>query len=99
MTETPAPGRPTDPLSIVALAAGIGALVLSLTSVLPLMGMCLGPLSGIAALVALVSGVASIVRTTLDKELDGRLQAFAGVFLALLWGVAAAILFSFVARH
>lgn len=99
MTTAPAPGRPTDPLSIVALAAGIGAIVLALTSVLPLLGMCLGPLSGVSALVALVTGLTSVARTTLDKGLDGRLQAIAGVFLALLWGVAAAILLSYVARH
>lgn len=86
-------------MSIVALAAGIGALVLALASVLPLMGMCFGPLSALSALVALLTGLASVVRTTVNRELEGRPQAFAGLFLALLWATAATLLFLYASRH
>ena len=86
-------------MSIIALAAGIGAVVLALTSVLPLIGMCLGPLSALSALVALITGLASVVRTTVNRELEGRPQAFAGLFLALLWATAATLLFLYASRH
>ena len=99
MTTAPAPGQPTDPLSIVSLAAGIAALVLTLASVLPLMGMCFGPLSALAAMTALISGLVSVARTTINRELDGRLQAVAGLFLALLWGGLATLLYLYLSRH
>lgn len=86
-------------MSIVALAAGIGAVVLALGSVLPLMGMCLAPLSVLSAFVALVTGLASVVRTTVNRELEGRPQAFAGLFLALLWASGATLLYLYVSRH
>ncbi len=99
MTPVEGDGRPTDPLSIVALAAGIGALVLALTAVLPLVGMCLAPLSALSALVALVTGLASVVRTTVNRQLDGRLQALTGLGLALLWSAGAGLLYLFASRH
>jgi ABC-type Na+ efflux pump permease subunit len=86
-------------MSIIALAAGIAALVLALASVLPLMGMCFGPVSGLFALVAFITGLASVVRTTLNREIEGRPQAFAGLFLSLVWATAATLLFLFASRH
>lgn len=93
------PTRPADPLSILSLGAGIGALVLALFSVLPLAGMCLMPLSAISMLVALISGIASVIRTTLKPELDGRLQALTGIMLALIWCGVAVMFFVFVYRN
>lgn len=93
------PGRQTDPLSILSLAAGIASLVLSLFSVMPLAGMCLMPLAAISMLVAAISGVTSLVRTTINPQLEGRLQAIAGIVMALLWCGVAVMLFTFVARN
>lgn len=93
------PGRQADPLSILSLATGIASLVLSLFSVLPLAGMCLMPLAAICMLVALISGVASLVRTAINPELDGRPQAIAGIVMALTWCGVAVLLFTFVARN
>ena len=90
---------PADPLSILALAAGIGALVLALFSVLPLAGMCLMPLSALCTVTALVSGVASVVRTTLNPKLEGRAQALVGIAFALVWCGVAVMLFVFVYRN
>jgi hypothetical protein len=95
----PEAAQPADGLSVLSLAAGIGAVVLILFSVLPLIGWCLGPLSGVSALVALVTGIASLVRTTLRPQLEGRWQALAGIALALLWGAGAAVLALVVWRH
>lgn len=98
-TNTPHAGQPTDPLSILSLAAGIASLVLAVFSVLPLAGMCLMPIAALSMLVALVSGVASIVRTTLNPQLQGRAQAIAGVLMAITWCGVATLLFMFIARH
>lgn len=92
------PTRPADPLSIVSLAAGIAALLLALVSVMPLVGMCTMPISAICVLTSVISGIASLIRTALKPELDGRYQALAGLGLSLVWGVAAAILAMFAAR-
>ena len=92
------PTRPADPFSILSLAAGIAALCLALVSVMPLLGMCAMPISAICVLTSVISGIASLVRTTLKPELDGRYQALAGLGLCLLWGVAAAILAMYATR-
>lgn len=90
--------RPADPLSILSLATGLGALVFALFSVIPMAGMCLMPLSAICALLALVSGVASVIRTTLQPGLDGRAQAITGIGLSLTWGGCVALLAYFVSQ-
>lgn len=99
MTPDGAQARPADPLSIVALAAGIGALVLALLSVLPFMAMCFGPFSALAALVGLVTGVASVVRTSLNRQLDGRLQALTGLGLSLVCLMLAGGVALYATRH
>jgi hypothetical protein len=99
MTPDGVQARPTDPLSIVALAAGIGALVLALLSVLPLMAMCFGPISALSALVGLVTGLASVIRTSVNRELDGRLQALTGLGLSLVWVMLAGGLALYATRH
>ncbi len=91
--------RPADGLSILALASSIAALVLMLFSIMPLLALCLGPLSVLSAAVAVVSALASLVRTTLKPELDGRWQALAALTLMTVWGAGAWILFSVVSRH
>lgn len=93
-----APTRPADPLSIVSLAAGIAALCLALVSVMPLVGMCAMPISAICVLTSVICGIASLVRTAIKPELDGRHQALAGLGLSLVWGVAVAILAMFATR-
>jgi hypothetical protein len=90
--------RPADPLSIVSLAAGIASLVMSLFAVLPMVGMCLMPVAALCALTGLITGIVSAIRTTLKPELDGRLQAFAGIGLSLVWVGAATLLAFFVTR-
>ena len=92
------PTRPADPLSILSLATGIAALCLALVSVMPLVGMCAMPISAICVLTSLVSGIASLIRTAIKPELDGRYQALSGIGLSLVWGLAAAILAMFAAR-
>lgn len=91
--------RPADPLSILSLAAGIASLVLAMFSVVPMVGWCLMPVGGLAALTALVTGVASIVRTTMKPELDGRQQGIAGALMGLLWCGVALMMFTYLARH
>jgi hypothetical protein len=91
--------RPADELSVLALAAGIGALVLLLFSVLPFVGVCLGPLSALSAALALITGIVSLVRTTMKPELDGRYQALAGIALALVWGAMATVALLIVRRY
>jgi hypothetical protein len=91
--------RPADELSVVSLAAGIGALVLLLFSVLPFVGVCLAPLSALSALAAIITGVASLIRTRLKPELDGRYQALSGIALALVWGAMATVAFLIVRRY
>jgi hypothetical protein len=93
-----APTRPADPLSILSLATGIAAVLLALVSVMPLVGMCALPISALCVLTSVISGVASLIRTAVKPELDGRYQALAGLGLCLLWGAAAAILAVFASR-
>ncbi len=90
--------READPLSILSLAAGIGAMVLAAFSLLPLAALCTLPLSLICVLTSVISGIASLVRTTLEPGLEGRLQALAGLGLSLLWCLVAALIFLFAAR-
>jgi MFS-type transporter involved in bile tolerance (Atg22 family) len=90
--------RPTDPLSILSLAGGIAALLLAAFSVVPLFGLCTMPLSVISVLTSIVAGIASVVRTTLKPQLDGRLQAIAGLGLSLVWCLVAVLLFMFASR-
>lgn len=91
--------RPADGLSILSLAAGIASLVLVLFSVMPLLGWCTMPLSALSAAVALISGIASVIRTSLNKTLEGRAQAITGLVLSLVWFAGAALLLTFAARH
>lgn len=90
--------RPADPLSIVSLAAGIASLVLAVFSVLPLVAMCFMPLSVICVVTSLITGIVSLVRTTVRPELEGRWQALAGLGLSLVWCGAAAVLLLFAMR-
>ena len=90
--------RPADSLSIVSLAAGIAALVLAVFSVLPLVGMCTMPLSVLSVLTSLITGIVSLVRTTVRPELEGRWQAIAGLGLSVLWCGAVAVLLLFAMR-
>ena len=83
MTKRP-PTRPADPLSVLSLAGGIGALVFAAISVVPLFGLCTFPLSVLCVLTSVVSGIASLVRTTMKPELEGRLQALSGLGLSLV---------------
>jgi len=86
-------------MSIVALAAGIASLVLMLFSLMPMLGWCTAPISALSAALALITGIASLVRTTLNPKLEGRWQALAGLFFALIWGAGAAILLNVLSRH
>ena len=90
--------READPLSILCLAAGIGALVLAAFSLLPLAALCTLPLSIFCVLTSVVSGVVSLVRTTLKPELEGRMQALFGLGLSLLWCLSAGLILLFAAR-
>lgn len=90
--------RPADSLSILSLAGGIAALVLAVFSVLPLVGMCTMPLSVLSVLTSIVCGLVSLVRTTVKPELEGRLQAIAGLGLSLVWCGAVALLLLFAMR-
>ena len=90
--------RPADPLSVLCLAAGIAALALAAISVVPLFGLCTMPLSVICVLTSVLSGLASLVRTTMKPELEGRLQALFGLGLALVWCGVAALFFVFASR-
>lgn len=93
-----APTRPADPASILSLAAGIGALVLALFSVLPMVGICTLPLSVICVAVSVVSAVASLIRTAINPALEGRMQALAGLGLSLLWCAGAGLIFVYTTR-
>lgn len=92
------PTRPADGLSILSLAAGIACLVFAAFSLVPLFGLCTMPLSVISVLTSLVSGVASLVRTSLKPELEGRLQALAGLGFSLIWCLVATLFFVFASR-
>lgn len=89
---------PADPLSLISLAAGIGALIFALFSMLPLFGLCLMPLSIISAALSLITGVGSLVRCGLNPQLGGRPQALAGLGLSLVWCVVAALMALFLLR-
>ncbi len=69
-----------------------------IVSVLPFVGMCTMPLSVICVMFSFISGVASVIRTTLNPSLEGRQQALMGLLLCLLWGCGAALVFVFVSR-
>lgn len=90
--------RPADPLSILCLAAGIAALVLAAFSLIPMFGLCTMPLSILSVATSIVSGVASLVRTTLKPELEGRLQALSGLGFSLVWCLIAGLFFVFASR-
>lgn len=90
--------RPADPLSVLCLAGGIVALVCAAFSVVPLVAFCTLPLSVVSVLTSVVSGIASLIRTTLKPELEGRLQALAGLALSVVWGLIVGLFFMFAAR-
>lgn len=90
--------RPADPLSIISLASGIAALLLAVFAVLPFAAMCTMPFSVLSVLTSIITGIISLVRTTVRPELEGRWQALAGLGLSLLWCGAAAVLLMFVSR-
>lgn len=91
--------RPTEPLSIFSLAAGIAALVLTLFSVMPLALMCTLPLGGLSALAAFVTGVISVVQTFRKPHLEGRAQALMGIALSLAWALSSAALVWWMSRR
>lgn len=97
MTEEKAT-RAADPLSVLCLAGGIAALVLAAFSVVPMMAFCTLPLSVVSVLTSVVSGIASLIRTTLKPGLEGRLQALAGLALSAVWGLIVWLFFMFAAR-
>ena len=90
--------RPADPLSIISLASGIAALLLAVFSVQPFAAMCTMPFSVLSVLTSIITGIVSLVRTTVRPELEGRWQALAGLGLSLLWCGAAGVLLMFVLR-
>ena len=92
------PTRPADPLSILSLAGGIAALVLAAFSLVPLFGLCTMPLSILSVVTSIISGVASLVRTTVKPELEGRLQALAGLGFSAIWCLVAGLFFVFASR-
>ena len=92
------PTRPADPLSILSLASGIASLLFALISVMPLIGACTLPLSVLSVATSVVSGIASLVRTAIKPELEGRLQALAGLALSVVWCLAAAVIVTFLTR-
>ncbi len=93
------PTRPADGLSILCLASAIAALVTMLFSLIPMLGMCLAPVSVLCVAVAAISGVASLIRTALQPQLEGRAQALAGLGLLLVWGAGAAVAYNILARY
>jgi hypothetical protein len=92
------PTRPADPLSILCLATGISSLLFAVVSVLPLVGMCTLPFSVLSVLTSVISGIASLIRTSLKPELEGRLQALAGLGLSVVWCLAAVLIAMFLSR-
>jgi hypothetical protein len=95
---TGTPTREADPLSILSLGAGIASLLFALFSLVPLFGLCTAPLSIVSVLTSVIAGVASLVRTTIKPELEGRLQALSGLGLSLVWCAAATLFFVFASR-
>lgn len=89
----------TDPLSIVALAASIAALILTLFSLMPMLAFCFFPIGVVCAATALLCSVASLVRTTVNRKLEGRQQALFSLGLLGIYGVAVWVLLSILARH
>ena len=73
-------------------------MLFAVVSVLPLVGVCTLPFSVICVLTSIISGIASLIRTTLKPGLDGRLQALAGLGLSLLWCLAAVLIAMFLSR-
>lgn len=89
----------TDPLSILALACAIAALGLTLFSLMPMLAFCFFPIGVLCAATALLSGVASVVRTTVNPKLDGRQQALSALGLLVIYGGAVWVLLRILARH
>lgn len=89
----------TDPLSIIALAASIAALILTLFSLMPMLAFCFFPIGVVCAATALLCSVASLVRTTVNRKLEGRQQALFSLGLLGIYGVAVWVLLSILARH
>ena len=56
------------------------------------------PFSVLSVLTSIITGIVSLVRTTVRPELEGRWQALAGLGLSLLWCGAAGVLLMFVLR-
>ena len=50
------------------------------------------------ALLAIITGVASLIRTARRPELEGRLQALSGIALALVWIAGVTVLLLIVAK-
>ncbi len=91
--------KTTDGLSILALACAIAALIFTVFSVMPMLAWCLIPIGGICAAVALISGIASVIRTTINPKLEGRQQALAALGLLSIYGVGIWVLLQMLARH
>ena len=89
----------TDPLSIIALAGSIAALVLTVFSLMPMLAFCFFPIGALCAATALICSVASLARTTLNRKLEGRQQALFSLGLLSIYGVAVWVLFSILSRH
>lgn len=91
--------KPADSLSILSLAAAVAGLVSLLFCIIPMFAFCLAPVSALCMAVAVVSALASLVRTTLKPELEGRGQALTALGLAAVWGLGAWVLYQFALRH
>lgn len=91
--------KPADSLSILSLAAAVAGLVSLLFCIIPMFAFCLAPVSAISMAVAVVSALASLVRTTLKPELEGRGQALTALGIAAVWGLGAWVLYQFALRH
>jgi VIT1/CCC1 family predicted Fe2+/Mn2+ transporter len=89
----------TDPLSILALASAIAALVLTVFSLMPMLAFCFIPIGALCAATALISGLASVIRTTINPKLEGRPQALAALGMLLIYGGGIWVLLRILERH
>ena len=66
---------------------------------MPMLAFCFFPIGVVCAATALLCSVASLVRTTVNRKLEGRQQALFSLGLLGIYGVAVWVLLSILARH